>query len=340
MQGIVLEEREGLIGGASGRDLETMFQMAYLHFTAPRADETAFQAHRGRMEAALANRSASPEAAFGDTLNVTLSQHHARRVPFTPDMVQALELDQAARFYRERFSNAGDFTFFLVGSFNPDSVRALVETWIGGLPSSASREQPRDLGIRPPEGVIERVVRRGVEPRARTQIIFTGRFPQSRENRHVLRSLGEALQIRLREVIREDLGGTYGVGVSASSRVFPDTSYTITVGFGSAPERLEELVEAVWTEIRAFQEAGPADEVIDRVKEMQRRGHETSMRQNPYWMGQLVASHQWGLDPRNILTAPELFDALTPGAVRDAARAYLRSGHYVRVSLMPEGATP
>ncbi|MEX1050015.1 MAG: insulinase family protein, partial [Gemmatimonadales bacterium] len=211
MQGIVLEEREGLIGGASGRDLETMFQMAYLHFTAPRSDATAFQAHRGRMEAALANRSASPEAAFGDTLSVIMAQHHARRSPFTPDMVQALDLDQAARFYRERFNNAGDFTFFLVGSFNADSVRALVELWIGGLPSSAGREQPRDLGIRPPDGVTERVVRRGVEPRARTQIVFTGNFSQSRENRHILRSLGEALQIRLREVIREDLGGTYGV---------------------------------------------------------------------------------------------------------------------------------
>jgi zinc protease len=155
----------------------------------------------------------------------------------------------------------------------------------------------------------------------------------------VLRSLASALQIRLREVIREDLGGTYGVGVSASSQVFPDTTYTIAIGFGSAPERLEELVDAVWTEIRAFQEQGPAADVVARVQETQRRAHETSLRQNPYWMGQLVAAHEWGLDFRNLLRVPELADALTAEAVRAAAVRYLRADRHVRVSLLPEEAT-
>jgi len=334
------DEEEGLSGSASPKDLETMFQLIYLYGTAPRRDTAAFAALQSRLLAFAENRAQVPEAAFSDTLLVTITQHHARTRPLTPDLVNAADLDAALAFYRDRFADFGDFTFYFVGNVDTATLRPLVETYLGGLPSHGRKETWRDLGIRPPTGVVRRTVYRGVEPKARTQFVFTGPFEENRRNRHVLRSMGDALQIRLREVLREDMGGVYGVGVGASNSIVPDTAYQVTIGFGADPARMDELVDALFAEIRAFQTTGPTDSIVRKVQEAQRRSRETSLRENRYWLGQLVVSDQWGLDPRNLLTYDDLIDQLTADDIREAARRYLRLDNYVQVTLMPEAPKP
>jgi zinc protease len=334
------DENEGFSGNASPRDLETMLQLVYLYGTQPRRDTAAFAALQKRLLSFAQNRGQVPEAAFGDTLLVTVAQHHPRARPLTVDLVNAADLDAALAFYRDRFSDFSDFTFYFVGNLDTAALRPLVETWLGGLPGTGRKETWRDLGIRPPTGVVRKTVYRGVEPKARTQIVFTGPFAHSRRDRHVLRSMGEALQIRLREVLREDMGGVYGVGVGASSKVVPDSSYQITIGFGGDPARMEELVEAAFAEIRAFQESGPADSVVQKVKEAQRRTAETSLKENGFWVSQLVTYDAWGLDPRNLLKSDELIQQLTAEDIRDAARRYIRFDNYVQVTLMPEPPKP
>jgi zinc protease len=330
------DEEEGLSGSGSPKDLETLFQLVYLYATAPRRDSAAFSSLTTRMMAFVQNRGASPEAVFQDTLQVTLAQGNPREQPLTPARVREVDLGQALAFYKDRYADASDFTFFFVGNIDLATIKPLVERWLGGLPSTHRHETWRDTGVRPPTGVVKKIVRKGVEPKARTQFVFTGPFTDSRENRYALRALAEALQIRLREVLREDMGGVYGVGVGANSQIVPDTSYRVFIGFGAAPERLDELVDSTFAEIRAFQESGPSDSIVAKVKEIQRRSRETSLKQNSYWLGQLVAAKRYGLDPRNILTYEDLIDGLSAAEIRDAARQYLRTGTYVQVSLLPE----
>jgi zinc protease len=340
VQPYIGDEDEGFSGNASPRDLETLFQLLYLYGTAPRRDTAAFAAFRTRILTFARNRGANPEAVFGDTLMVTMARGHPRVRPLSGALVEAIQLDTALAFYRNRFADFGDFTFFLVGNIQPDSLRSLVETWLGGLPSAGRTEGWRDLGIRPPSGVVQKTVLRGVEPKARTSLVFSGAFDESRKNRYLLRSLGDALEIRLREVLREDMGGVYGVSAGASSRIVPDTAYSVSIGFGADPARIDELVEAVFRELHAFQEAGPADSIVQKVKETQRRTRETQLKENRYWLSQLVAAHLYQTDPRNILTYEELIDALTAADIRDAARRYVRFDNYVRVTLRPEAPNP
>lgn len=332
----VSQLEEGLAGGASPKDLETLFQLVYLRFTAPRADTTAFTALKTRFQAALANRSANPLAAFEDTIQVTLSQGHFRARPLSPAILEELDLGRAMAFYRDRFADASDFTFVFVGSFDLERMRPLVRTYLGGLPSIGREETWRDVGIEPPSGVIRKVVRKGIEEQSQTQIIFTGPFEYSPANVHVLRSLGEVLDIRLREVLREDLGGTYGVSVSASAARDPDPRYSLQIGFGSAPDRAEELTAAVFAHLDSLAAAGPAAEDLQKVREMQRRERETALRQNGYWLNALVARYREGRDPRDILEVERMIDALDAAAIRDAARRFLRRDNYVQVTLFPE----
>jgi zinc protease len=334
------DEQEGFSGNASPRDLETLFQLVYLYATAARRDSSAFASLNARLTAFVQNRNKSPEAAFGDTLLVTLAQGHPRGRPMTPALIAEADLDEALAFYRDRFADFGDFTFFFVGNLDLEVMRPLVETWLGGLPSAGRQESWRDVGMRPPTGVVRKTVRKGLEPKARTQFVFTGPFADSRENRHAMRSLRDAMQIRLREVLREDMGGVYGVGVGASSDIVPDTTFQVTIGFGTDPAKLDELVAAVFAEVRALQAEGPSDSVVQKVKETQRRSLETSLRENRYWLGQLVAAHRYGSDPHDILTYERLIASLTADDIRRAAQLYLPLDNYVQVTLVPEVPTP
>jgi zinc protease len=331
---------EAIGGNASPSDVETMFQLIYLYFTAPRRDSAAYESIKSRMQAFLANRNADPGSAFYDTLSVTLAQHHFRSRPPTTELYDEMDLDVSYEFYRDRFADAGDFVFVFVGNFEPDSLKPLVQTYLGGLPSTGRHETWRDEGIRYPTGIIEKTVYKGIEPKSQTRIVFTGPFEWTRENRYAIRALGDVLRIRLREVLREDMGGTYGVSVGGSGSRDPVPDYRFNIGFGTAPERLEELVDAVFLQIDSLQTVGPSQEDIDKVKEQQRREYETELRENNFWLGQLVAAEHYGLDPRNIITYGEMIDGLTAEMVKEAARRYLHTDNYVRVSLYPEDGSP
>jgi len=273
-------------------------------------------------------------------VQVTMAQHHPRARPASLDLYRQMDLNRSLAFYRDRFADASDFTFFFVGNFSPDSLKPLVQTWIGALPSLHRKETWRDVGIRPPTGVIKKIVRRGVEPRSQTQIFFTGPSEYTRQTRYALRSLGDVLELRLRDRMREDLGGTYGVSVGASVTKDPESQYTVSISFGSAPERVDELVKAAFDEMQKLKDSGAIATDIAKVKETQRRGRETAMRQNNFWLGQLEACYRDGIDPRDLLTYGRLVDSLSADEIRDAARKYLRNDNYVQVSLVPEKPTP
>jgi zinc protease len=332
----IAETREGFSGGGSPRDLRTLFELLYLYFTAPRVDSAAYQSYRTRLSQIIENRDASPETPFWDTLQVTMAQHHPRERPLTAALLNQLDLGRAMSFYRQRFADAGDFTFALVGTFDIDSIKPLVLQYIATLPANGRVEQARDVGIRPPAGVIQKTIRRGSEPKSKTQIIFTGPFEYVRAERQALASLIDILDIRLREVLREDMGGTYGVSVSQVTEREPYPNYAVHINFDAAPERLDSLAEAVFAVIDSLKVSGPTATDLAKVKETQRRAFETGSRENSFWLQQLMARTQNNEDPRNVLTYPGLVDSMTTEKIRDAARRYLRRENYVRVSLLPE----
>ena len=327
---------QGFFGSASQRDVDTMLQLVYLYFTEPRLDTALVNTFLGRFRGVLANRSASPEAAFSDTLQVTMAQHSVREQPVTAATLDKIDAFKSFDFYRDRFSDAGGFTFVFVGNFKTDSIKPLIEKWLGALPSTGKRETWRDTGIRPPTGVVQRVVKKGVEAKSRTALIFTGPFDYTRQNRYYLSALGELLNIKLREALRENLGGTYGVSVSPSASRDPKPSYRFTIGFGAAPERLEALTAAALAQIDSVKKFGTTPEYLTKVKEAALRARETAIKQNGYWLSQISSFDQNGWPLKEIPNGEQLILSLTVKDLQQAARAYLRSDNYVRVSLYPE----
>lgn len=330
------ELSEGMSGNASQRDLDTMFQLVYLYFTQPRLDTALVNTFLGRYRGVLVNRSASPEAAFSDTLQVTMAQHSPREQPLTASTLDKIDPFKSYDFYKERFSDASGFTFVFVGNFKPDSIKPLVEKWLGALPSTRKTETWRDTGVRPPKGVVQRIVKKGAEPKARTALIFTGPFEYTRQNRYHLSALAELLNIKLREALREDLGGTYGVSVNPSATRDPQPAYRFTIGFGSAPERLDPLTAAALLQIDSVKRFGTTPEYLTKVKEAALRARETALKQNGYWLSQISTFDQSGWALADIPSGEKLILALTVQDLQRAATKYLRIDNYVRVSLYPE----
>ena len=325
----------------SPQDAETAFQLMYLYFSAPRRDETMFEALKAQQMAMLANVGANPNFVFSDTISATMSQGHPRvlRLSQLASSLEEADLDAAYDLYRDRFADASDFTFYFTGAFDLATIRPLVEQYLGALPNLGRVENWRDLGIDPPAGTIETTVYKGLEPQSRTQIIFAGQAEYSLEESNAISAMADVLDIRLREVLREDLGGTYGVGVGGSLSYRPDEEYRFSISFGSDPERAQELSDVVFEEIERLKAEGPDAETVDKVRETQRRTKETNLQENRYWLSQLASFERAGRD-LNGIPSYEWIERWTAEQVREAAVRYLRTDQYARFLLLPEQKVP
>ena len=327
---------EGVYAQASRKDIETMFQLVWLQFTSPRVDTAAYKAFTNQMKAAMSNQRNQPSSVFSDSITLTMAQHHERVRLFSPELLDSVDLLRANAIYKERFGDAGDFTFFLVGSFAPDSVRALVERYVASLPAVGRKEKAVDRGVRPPMGVVTKIVHKGVEPKASTQLYFSSPCAYSFEHRVVLDGLRELLDIRLREVLREDKSGTYGVGVSASCNYVPYERASVQISFGSAPERVDELTNAVFEVIDGIKAGMVSDSNLAKIKEIALRAHETELKENESWLSAMADADEDGRDQRDFLRTPEIVKRITKEQLRDAARTYLRREQVARFTLLPE----
>jgi len=327
---------EGVSGSASPKDLETMFQLIYLYFTSPRMDEDAFNATLSRWRGYFENRSSRPESAFQDTIQVTMTNYHHRGRPWSLEILDEIDLEKAFSFYTDRFMNAGDFTFAFVGNFDPNAIKPLLQTWIGGLPTTQRVETWTDHDIDYPIGKINKSIFKGVDEKSMTQMAFTGPFEWSRENIYSLESMVQAFRIKLREILREELGGVYGVGVWTSINHYPEERYKISISFGCAPDRVEELTNAVYDQIDSLMTVGTTDKYLNKVKETQKRDRETSLQENDYWLKQLSFMAKHNLDFSTFLLFDEYVERLSLIDIQNAANIYFKTDNVVQVTLYPE----
>ena len=332
------ELEEGMSGSASVKDLETMFQLIYMRFTEPRADQDIFKIVQTQSKMLLANQKATPEFAFTEALTEALTQNHPRERTPTPEMFDRLDLAKSLAFYKDRFADASDFTFVIVGSIDPATLKPMVEKYLGSLPSTGRKEMWKDHNVRSPSTVVERRVEKGLEPKSQSQLIFTGPMTYNQEQRVALRTVASVLQTRLREVLREDLGGTYSVSASAGYTKIPRQEYSLTIDFGSSPDRADELMKRVFAEIEAFKKEGPTDKQLADTREAFIRDHEVNLKSNAYLLGQLAGKYQLGEEAEigYLWELPAFYNKVTVAGVRDAARLYLNTQRYVKVVLVPE----
>jgi len=326
---------EGISASAKPSDLETMFQLVYMSFTQPRKDTMLFNSFIAQQKGVIKNLLADPENYFSDQYNRIKSQNHRKGnyIP-TEEDIDRISFDRSFDIYSERFADASGFTFFMVGSFKPDSVKQFIETYLASLPSSKKQESWQDMGIRPPSKKTDRPVYRGNDPKSLVAIYFEMDETWDPMQSHLFNSLGQLLDIKYTDVLREEMSGIYGMGVDVSLVKIPYNHAEVSIMIPCSPENADVLTKAAINEISKIQKEGVSDTDLTKVKEAQRRSLESSLKENRYWIGQLVSAHQLG-DAGRITDAPARIEAVTSESLQAIAKK-INLKNYVRVVLYPE----
>jgi zinc protease len=338
VQPFIDEIQEGMGGGSTPEDLETLFQLLYLRFTQPRADPGAFAALAAQATTLLENQQASPDVVFDQTVEAALSNDHPRRRPETPATVKLWDLQKALAFYKARFADASNFTFVFVGSFSIDAIKPLVETYVASLPATRAHETWKDLGITAPATVVNKTIEKGIAPKSQVAIVFSGPFDYDRQHLLALRTMTMLLQSRLFDTIRQELGGTYSITATPDADKFPRPQYTVRIEWTCDPARTDTLVQRVFQEVEFVKGTRFDNRQMGLVREPLLREYEANSQDNRYFLQLIAQAYQdaSGANVAQVLDVPGQIRALTSDDIQEAARRYLDTSRYVKVVLMPQ----
>ena len=329
----------GISGASSPKDLETALQLAYLALTRPNDRPDSFEVLRKRLMSAVINQAQDPDSVFSEKVRELNTGSHYMARAMKPEDVTRLRRETARAFYRKAFANAGDFTFFFAGAFKVEDLTPLVARYLGALPSTGRKASSYvDRGLVFPAAPQRARVEKGVEPKSQTALTFFADTGLQEMEMYQARAATSVLRSRLRDLLREELSGTYGASVGYSD-LAPLRGYgTTSISFGSAPENVEKLQQAALAEVARLQKEGPSAEDVQKIQEIERRDLETSLKQNPYWLGSLQTVHMLGWDPLSIAHRDQRIALLTRDSLRAAFARYFPLDRYTAVSLYPEKA--
>jgi len=330
------ELREGVNGSCTPKDLETMLQLNYLYFTGIRRDEDAFNSYVSRMRNMIRPMRSNPQVIFTDTLTKIVTMNSPREIAVpTEAQLDQVNLDRIIEIYKDRFSDAGDFTYVMVGNFSIDEVMPLLVKYIGGLPSTGRKETWRDVTPGFPEGRVEVDVPRNSEQQSMVAMVWNGDFRWKDSERQSFGMLMDLMSIKLREAMREDQSGVYGISFEGSPSKFPNPKYTVTSSWGCHPDSVSMLTETVLAEIEKIIKYGPSEEDLGKVKETLIRGRETAMKYKSFWLSALLSHYLNGTVLMTLEEYKSFVSSFTPKDIRKMAKRYLDTRNYVRVALLP-----
>ena len=328
---------EGLNGSCSPKDLETMLQLVYLSFTAPRMDNDAFESFKQRTKAALANQEADPSMALTDTLQREMYGNHPMAGRVKADMIDQTDYNRIMEMYKDRFMEAGDFTFLFVGNINLEEAKPLIETYLGGLPTINRKENYQDIKLDIQKGSRKILFEKQMEtPKATVISIISGDCEYNLKNNLLMTMLSQTMSMVYLETVREKEGASYGVSAYGQlSRGTKDEAF-FQIYFDTDPAKREKMEQIVMTELQKVANEGPRPEHLAKVKEFLLKKHIENTKENGYWLGQLNNYYWYNTDMNT--NYEQLVNELTVEDVKNFTKALLDQGNIIEVTMTAKEA--
>lgn len=326
--------KEEVAGVGTVRSIEVLLQLVYMKMTGLKKDTVIFDNYMRAMRNQLKDHVASPKEAFGDTLNRLAGNRHPRSITLKEaGVLNKVDYDKVLRIYKERFANPADFTFFITGNVEPDSIRDLVTTWLGGLPSLHTTERPVDHGMYPPAGGIKKHFTCKMKvPQSTVTLVYSGKMPLNMHNYVLMSCLSGMLNTRYLEEMREKEGGTYGAYVNGSINNLPAGCFTFQVNFDCDPGKKDRLMKILYGEIEKSWGQAPDPALLNKVKTGLLKSHQATDKSGRYWTSKATTLFVYGLDDREFDRA---VSAITPAMIRDFAGKVFKPGNSIEVVMDP-----
>ena len=322
-------------GSAALKDVETMFQLMYLHFTAPRFSEDDFQTLMNRYNAMLANQMTNPDFIFSQQLQKTLYGDNYRRQQLTPELLSTIKLERMADIHSRLFGNAKDFRFTIYGNMSPEELKPLVEKYVGSLPVAMKVTYKfTDDKVREVKGVENDFTAKMEQPKVSVFVGFSGDYKYDIKNAVTLTYLSQALSNRYLKSIREEKGGTYGVSVRGSHYTRPAQSFLMQISFDTNEQMADELTAIVIAEIEKIAAEGPLKEDMDKTREFLLKDYKKNVELNGWWSRTLTAYYDFGVD--NVNDYEAAVNGVTADDVKALAKRMLDEKSMVKVIMRPE----
>lgn len=328
---------ESVSGASTPQDFETMLQLLYLRFEKPRFDKEVFASIINRQEAMLPNITKNPQKIMQDSVKMIMSNYNRRSLIYNEEYLKQIDLSKIEQIYRDRIRDASDFTFFIVGNIGEDTVRPLVEKYIGSLKSEYRNENWRDNKVRGPKGKTVKEIELKMEtPKATVITNFSKEMKYSVYNNICNNILGAILEIRYTEKIREKEGGTYGVGVQPGATREPYSSYSMTMSFDCDPEKSAHLKSLIYAETEEMTQQPPTQEELGKVVSNMLKNREQSKNHNSYWLNAIYSFYVSGLNPADPKNFEDIINKITPKDIQKFAQSLFKGADVVDVTFKPK----
>lgn len=323
---------ETFTGSCRPADAESLLQLLHLRFTTLRKDTAAFDRWQERMRQTVSQRIASPMTLFSDTLRETMYAPHPRSRRATMDLADGVDYDRTCELFMQRFANAADFTFILVGRIDAEQLSPLIGQYIASLPGNPKQKEKADLTTQP-------ALRRGKhvthvqipEAGPATTVIYNilAKMRYTQKNSIACSVLSEVMNTLCTETLREQEGGTYNISVTSRISRQPADELTLMYNFNTNPEQAQSLLQQAIDLLARVAEEGPSPEAFNSAREYLKKRHADYRGSNAYWMETLTEEARYGSD--DMLTNDKALESVTPKDVQRIARRLIRSRHTAEV---------
>ena len=329
---------DGVGGRSTVKDLETMFQLVYLKFTALTPDEKKFNQTMNLMETQLKNKDLMPESAMSDSLQYIMSNRSWRNKPFNVDDLKQVSLPRIMEIAKERTANAANYTFLFVGNIDEATIRPLIEQYIASLPAQKGKKSDWVNTTDMPTGeVLCHFNRKMEEPKEYQVIIWhADNIPYSLENSIKANILGEVLNRVYLQKIREDAGAAYSTQAMGSTGpgVAGGKPRTMVLAVAPVNPEFEEMVLKVLNEEMANACTTIDATALAEAKENMLKDHATNLKENWYWRSNIQQYLLLGLD--DMTGYEDIVKAQTPESIAEFARQIYSAGNKIELVMGPE----
>lgn len=327
------DKTETVKGNCSPKDFETMMQLTYLTFTAPRRDDDAFASYKNRNKAALQNMEMNPRVAFSDSIQAGMYMNHPRRVRIKADMIDQMDYDKILSMYQDRFKDASDFTFIFVGNVDVETMKPLIAEYLGALPAINRKETFKDNNVNMRQGVYKNeFIRKQETPKASNLVVINGTCKYDLKNNVLMDMTSQILDLIYTAKVREDEGGTYGVYTFGQLAKYPTEKAILQIIFETAPAKREKLMKIIFAELDNLAKEGPSETDLNKVKEFMLKKHAEDLKENSYWMESIDEYWYSGMNP--IKGYEDVVNSITTNDIRKFADDLFKQKNEIEVSMI------
>ena len=328
-------KRQSISGSSTPNDMETLMQLVYLYFTKINKDEESFTNLMKTYEISLKNKALSPENAFNDSLTVTMNSHNPRFSSLEAKDLKDVNYDRILEIAKQLTSNAAAFTVTIVGNYDENTIRPLLEQYIASLPSQKKIVKGKDVDT-DAKGVVVNSFKRKMEtPKAISMMVWSSdKIPYTLENKIKADIAGQVLSMIYLKKIREDASAAYTVGAQGSlSRMDEKVDCGLLAYCPMKPEKGDVALGIMRDEVVELSKTCDAD-MLAKVKEYMVKSHDDRTKTNGYWSGIISTFREYGVDMHTAYN--ETVQAQTPQTISAFMAELLKAGNRVEVVMMPE----